>query len=137
MAIGLEVVLDDGSDRDRIERDRAGRTKTFPPWRAASNTTSEHSEPVPIMVVGPPRGEHGREMRMVLYPVPLGSPAFGPLATGDRLVMELDGQSRGQATVSWVNEWGEPLAEGQLEALVLWQAGGPEPGRVSPHLRDS
>ena len=128
MAIGLAVVLDDSADRGRIEQDRAGRTKTFPSWRAESDAATGTSEAVPIMIVGPPRGELGREMRMILHPVPQASSVFAGLAPGDHLVLDLDGQSHGRATISWVNEWGEPLAEGQLDALVLWQAGGPEPG---------
>ena len=127
MAIGLEVVLDDDADRARIERDRMGPVKVFPSWRRGLDSQVENPEPIPIMVVGIPRGAGRRALRMVLHPVPQASPVFSGLIAGDRLVMELDGRPRGHAIVAWVIELGDGLARSDLDAFVLWHAGGPKP----------
>lgn len=127
LAIGLELLLVDGDDRDRIERDRLGRHKVFPSWRRQGDVSPENPETVPIMIVGPPRGKRGPAIRVILNPVSKASPVFRALVAGDVLVMELDDQPRGQATVIWVATVDRGLTKVQLDSLAHWNAGGATP----------
>jgi hypothetical protein len=69
----------------------------------------------------------GGRCGVILNPVPETSPLFGSVVEEDGLVMQLDGQPRGQATVAWVAAVDRGLTKGQLDSFVRWKAGGATP----------
>jgi hypothetical protein len=124
LAFGINLVLLDPADRERIERDRRGGYR--PTWsRVGGSEESDADAPLVYIV---PVGRMGTsQCRALLHPVRADAPLWGSLRPEDELDLHVAGREAGHGTVAWVSPMGSGLVEGELSRLVRWGATGRGP----------